>query len=60
MAKKKTPVLSVDYEGMGTCIAADLKIDGKRVCTVTAASPENNDQTDKFIDQLLWIWSQKE
>lgn len=34
--------VEVDYEGMGTCINADIKVNGKSVLCIAASLPEHN------------------
>jgi len=41
--------VEVEYEGMGTCINCDFKIDGKRHFSINAAMPEYNDETQTLI-----------
>lgn len=47
--KAKRREVTVDYEGMGTCIEAYIKVGGKTVCTIGASSPEANDLTDTVV-----------
>ena len=44
--------VELDYEGMGTCINCDFKIDGKRAFTLSASSPETNDLVRSLIQVL--------
>lgn len=55
--------VELDYEGMGACIEAYLFVDGKRVCTIGAASPEMNDKTSRVVAaakaELTKIWEEE-
>jgi hypothetical protein len=51
-ALKKKPserVVKVVYEGMGTCINADLVVDDKFICVIAAHSPDANEMTDQIV-----------
>lgn len=52
MTSKKLKV-SVEYEGMGAGIEADIFILGKRVCKISSSSPKTNKKTQKIIDLLV-------
>ena len=42
--------VDVDYEGMGTCISADIKIAGIKVGNISSSSPESNDIVSEIIE----------
>lgn len=44
---------TVDYEGMGTCIAATILKSGKPICTISAYDPKNNDFADRCVNAAL-------
>ena len=52
MANSK-PDVSVEYDGMGTCIEAYLTVDGHTVSTISANSPTSNDLTDVALKGAL-------
>jgi hypothetical protein len=47
--KKSEKSVTVIYEGMGTCIAADLMMNGSRICSIGANNPEANELTDQIV-----------
>lgn len=48
MAKK----VDISYEGMGTCVEATVKVNGRYICTVTSNSIKTNEQTKDIIQAI--------
>lgn len=53
--EKAKPKVTVEYEGMGTCIDAQIKIGDTRVIAISACEPEFNDITRIVIKKAVEI-----
>ena len=42
--------VELDYEGMGTCISADIKLNGTRIANIGATHPETNDIVSEVLE----------
>lgn len=41
--------VEVEYEGMGTCIEATIKLGGKTMCVIASPNPAANKATDEIV-----------
>jgi len=50
---KASGKITVDYEGVGTCIEATIKVNGRRICTISAFDTRTNKATNKIIQSVI-------